>query len=338
MERKKKKETGLISVIVPVYNVERYIRKCLDSIRSQSYKNLEIILVDDGSTDKSSIICDLYKELDERVVVIHKENGGLSSARNAGLKKAKGDLIGFVDGDDYIDVTMYEKLKENMDKYKSDIAVCSFYKSYKYLTDLVEGTDTEAVYQGKEKFANLENENDLLTTVPCNKLYKKTIFKSISYPEGKLFEDSYIITDILTKAKKVSYLNEPLYYYTMRKSAISSKYNEQHVEMLDSIDKNITCFTKHKYSDLAIKEKYKKIIEVFNYSNKIKAKKLQDEKVSKYVDDALKLGETIKDNKYLSEQEKNTINLILKNKDKYYKNNKKVWRFKRLHKNLMSYK
>ena len=338
MPRKKKENTGLISVIVPVYNSEKYLKKCIESILDQTYENIEIILVDDGSTDKSSAICDEYANKDLRISVIHKENGGLSSARNAGLKASCGELIGFVDSDDYIEPTMYEKLKENMDKYGSDIAVCQFYQSYKILTDLVDGLDKEEVYEGKDKFSNLENDNYFMTVVAWNKLYKKDLFKSIKYPEGRLFEDSYIICDILTKAKKVSYINEPLYYYTIRKSGMGNNITEQHYERIESCDKLIKCFKRHKYEDLKAKEDYKKVMESLNYSYKMKVKNLDDERVVKYIDDAIKTSEGIKDNKYLNDVEKNNINLLLQDKEKFYKSKRSEWKRTNLLNNFISYR
>ena len=150
------KEEKLISVIIPVYNVEKYLRRCIDSVINQTYKNLEIIIVDDGSTDNSSNICDEYTNKDSRVKVVHKENGGLSSARNVGIELAKGDLIAFVDSDDYIELEMYEKLKENMDKYDSDIAICQYYNSFKYSIKRQIGVEEEKIYEGKDMFFHMD--------------------------------------------------------------------------------------------------------------------------------------------------------------------------------------
>ena len=119
---------NLISVIIPVYNVEQYLSKCLDSVVNQTYKNLEVILVDDGSTDNSGKICDEFALKDNRIIVIHKSNGGLSSARNEGLKFAKGQYVGFVDSDDYIEIGMYEKLLEVSLKYGSDVVCSNYYR------------------------------------------------------------------------------------------------------------------------------------------------------------------------------------------------------------------
>ena len=338
MAKSKSENTGLISVIVPIYNSEKYLKRCISSIVNQTYNNLEIILVDDGSTDKSASICDEYANKDLRVIVIHKENGGLSSARNAGLKAASGELIGFVDSDDYIEETMYEKLKENMDKYGSDISVCQFYKSFRYMDDLVDGLDKEEVYDGKDKFDNLENDNYFMTVVAWNKLYKKKIFSRIKYPEGRLFEDSYIICSLLAKANKVSYLNEPLYYCTIRNSGTYKTFNDKYYERIESCDKFIDYFKKHKYNDLKAKEDYRKIMESLNYSYKIKAKNLDDERVVKYIDDAIRISEDIKDNEHLSQVQRNNINQLLQDKNKFYRQNKFKWSVKSTQTSLVSYK
>ena len=124
------KNRPIISIIVPVYNVESYLERCINSILNQTFKNFELILVDDGSTDKSGEICDSFAGYDKRIRVIHKKNGGLSSARNVGLDVSIGKYIGFVDSDDWIDEFMYEKLYRNMIKTKSDIVICNFSRVY----------------------------------------------------------------------------------------------------------------------------------------------------------------------------------------------------------------
>ena len=175
-----------ISVIVPVYNVEKYLSKCIDSILSQTYKNLEIILVDDGSPDSSPKICDKYKERDNRIKVIHKKNGGLASARNAGMDIATGKYIGFVDSDDMIAEDMYEVLLENMIKSNAEIAVC-------YKTDILENLQT-----GKGIVEELNKTQALKKMVlgiefgshACDKLFKREILVSdIRFPEGKTYEE-----------------------------------------------------------------------------------------------------------------------------------------------------
>ena len=186
----------LVSIIVPIYNVEKYLIKCIESILNQTYKNLEIILVDDGSTDSCNKICDRYKKIDKRVVVIHKKNGGLSSARNIGIKKAKGKLISFVDSDDYIKPNMIEELKNNMYFYNSDISVCDYYYIIDGKRQISDNNNLKrnCITKYKNKFIYKPN------SAVWNKLYKKNLFEQIKFPEGKIYEDDYILYELLDKA------------------------------------------------------------------------------------------------------------------------------------------
>ena len=250
----------LISVIVPIYNVEMQLKKCLDSIINQTYKNLEILLVDDGSTDNCSKICDEYKKKDDRIVVIHKQHEGLSSARNEVLDIAKGSLIGFVDSDDYIEPTMYETLKRNMDKYNSDISICNFYcvRGEKKKSKLIH-TNNDFFSENKDKFINTQNKYGSLSVYAWNKLYKREIFENVRYPNGRIFEDSYILCDIFEKANIVSYTMKPLYNYVYRKDSIVNRFTINHFDKVESFDKKIEFFINKKYYDLAVEEKNRKI-------------------------------------------------------------------------------
>lgn len=314
-------DSELISIIVPIYNVDRYLRRCIESIINQTYKNIEIILVDDGSSDSSPEICDKYKEKDSRIIVIHKENGGLSSARNAGLEVAKGTLIGFVDSDDYIASDMYEKLKANMDKYSSDISACQFCINYKYSKRVSIVCSEEKIFRGKEKFDNLK----YIKAVAWNKLYKREIFRKIKYPDGKIYEDHLIICDVLNAAKKVSFINETLYYYTMRRSSITRTFTENHLDQINAFDVDIKYYKKKKYTDLVVGAQYKKVMQTIGYAYKIKAKSLSDKRVAKYVDEAVKLAQKLRNSEYLSGDEKDKLELFLQNGELYYK----VLRFRR---------
>lgn len=206
---------NLISVIIPVYNVEQYLSKCLDSVVNQTYKNLEVILVDDGSTDNSGKICDEFALKDNRIIVIHKSNGGLSSARNEGLKFAKGQYVGFVDSDDYIEIGMYEKLLEVSLKYGSDV-VCSNY--YRVTNNKIY---YKKILKGKNILAEISNNKGLemgfdnLPFHACDKLFERSLFNNLSFPEGQLFEDISTISKIFMEAKKIVIYDKPLYYYNM---------------------------------------------------------------------------------------------------------------------------
>ena len=250
----------LISVIIPVYNVESYLEKCLDSIINQTYKNLQIILIDDGSTDNCKAICGKYQKLDRRIIVIHQENQGLSNARNKGLDIAKGSLIAFVDSDDFLEPTMYEELYNNMRENDSDIAICNFYRIDKHgAKTTLHFRETEFVSTNKTKFSNIQNEYGSLTVYAWNKLYKRKIFDNIRYPDGKVYEDSFILCDILAKATKVSYLLKPLYNYVYRPDSITNNFSLAHFDKIGSFNRKIDFFHKQKYFDLERKEKHRKL-------------------------------------------------------------------------------
>ena len=182
----------LISVIVPVYNVEDYLSKCVASILAQSYKNLQVILVDDGSTDRCPEICDDIAKRESRVQTIHKKNGGLSSARNAGIDAANGDFLAFVDSDDYIAPDMYEYLYRNMAETESDISICGKYVVYENGRLILKQDQSILclVMDSEEAIRRMCSFRDYDTS-SCDKLYKRELFSSIRFPLGKLCEDWY---------------------------------------------------------------------------------------------------------------------------------------------------
>ena len=199
-----------ISVIVPIYNTELYLKRCIDSIIQQTYTNLEIILINDGSPDTCGEICEEYKQKDNRIIVIHQENQGLSGARNSGVKIATGDYISFVDSDDYLDTTAYEKiicfiLENNLD------IVCFGY--YNVFSNEITETSPPNIkfFTGKEALiASLKFE---MTDMACNKVCKANIVKKFPFPLGKIHEDSATIYKYCSLANKVGLLNVPFYYY-----------------------------------------------------------------------------------------------------------------------------
>ena len=216
----------MISVIVPVYNIEAYIEKCILSITGQSYKNLEIIIVDDGSTDASGSICDKYAVLDSRITVIHKANGGLSEARNCALDIAKGDYISFVDGDDRIHPQMYEILLKCIEHHKADMICCEYSSDENDLKRQYEvALPTMKLKTGTEAIIDLAG----VYAMAWNKLYRKAIFDDIRYPKNKLHEDEYVIHEVLYKANLVGIIDLPLYFYSVREDSIISKVNEDRI-------------------------------------------------------------------------------------------------------------
>lgn len=207
-----------ISVIVPVYKVEAYLRKCLDSIAGQTYRNLEIILVDDGSPDNCGAICDEYAARDGRFIVIHKENGGLSSARNAALRVATGDYLGFVDSDDWVEPEMFEVLLSGLTEAKADISVCGRYEEYKDKQKAYAWPDIQVM--SREAALGELLKNDTLQNLVWDKLYRKELFKDIWFPEGKTFEDMAVMHLLFLRADKVVCLPNTMYHYLQRSGSI----------------------------------------------------------------------------------------------------------------------
>lgn len=273
----------LISVIVPVYNVDIYLEKCINSIVHQTYKNLEVILIDDGSIDNSSNICDKYKELDNRIVVIHQLNEGLSCARNRGLDIAKGNFVCFIDSDDYVEPQMIQLLKKNMDNNNSDISICNYF----YVTNkknrkcVYNQNEMNFTLKGKEKFLSIHNKYSILTMPPWNKLYKKSLFYNIRFPDGKIYENSYIICDLLNKAKVVSYVLKPLYNYVYRENSIINTFSINHFNKIDAFNKNIAFFNKKGFSELVNHEKNKKMNMLIIFLSKMKRYGIRNDEVEK---------------------------------------------------------
>ncbi len=211
----------LISIIVPVYNVEQYIQRCLNSIINQTYKNLEIILVDDGSPDQCPQICDDYAAKDSRIMVIHKKNGGLSDARNAGLDICKGKFISFVDSDDWIDTNYIKTLFDLLTETKTDIAIGNFFK-----TDGLKKNPTFPIQhrtlKPTEAIICCTRGNTPAFAISCSKLYKKELFDNLRFPVGKYHEDEFTTYLLFYKSTSVAYTSQVLYYYYSRETSITA--------------------------------------------------------------------------------------------------------------------
>lgn len=211
-------KTPKISVIIPVYKVEPYLRGCLNSIVNQTYENLEIILVDDGSPDGCGAICDEYAARDRRIRVIHKTNGGVSSARNAGLRAAAGEWIGWVDSDDWIEPDMYEYLLSHALSAGADITVCGRLERYR----------DRSVFRGWEREETLDTEtalelllkNDVMQNYLWDKLWRRGLFDGLSFPEGRTFEDIAIMHRLFVRARRIVCLPEAKYNYFQRPGSI----------------------------------------------------------------------------------------------------------------------
>lgn len=247
----------LVSVIVPVYNVEKYLKECLDSVAGQTYRNLEIILVDDGSTDNSGVIVDEYKKKtgDKRIKIMHKKNGGLSSARNAGMKHTNGEYIVFVDSDDYIDKAYIEKLYNIACREKADIVACSF-KSYSYDNSILKKSPIwpEKSLRGVDAIEDaFKNKRP---SYICLCLYKTSLFKDndILFPEGQDFEDIPTKIKLLYHANNVAFTNEKLYYYQIRNNSITGANlsEERYNDFLQSL-----ADVRDYLSSMGVKKKYR---------------------------------------------------------------------------------
>lgn len=241
-----------ISVIVPVYNVEQYLERCVDSIINQTYTNLEIILVNDGSTDNSGKLCDELAKKDERIRVIHKENGGLSDARNRGIDESESDLVGFIDSDDYIDSDMYEVLLKNLNDTDADLSMCALYDVYNN-TPEVQVTNKETWKLSSEQAIKMVMEAKILSVTAVNKLYRKSLFTDLKFEVGKIAEDAFIMIKLLDKCEKIVATNEKKYYYVHRENSITTqKFSTKFLNVIEAYEQNSNI----------ISEKYPKLKDV----------------------------------------------------------------------------
>ena len=212
----------LVSVIVPVYNVEKYLKKCVDSILSQSYQNIEVILINDGSLDGSGEICEAYVKKDERIKYITQNNSGLGKTRNRGVEEASGKYLLFVDSDDYIENTMIEKLYHNITESHADVASCGVYNVYRQkCIPLCE--KEEKFLCDVEKAFGLLLVGEKIPGSSCNKLYRSELLDKVKFPEGVLYEDVKFHLDLMQIIQSVHVDTTPLYYYVHREESITTK-------------------------------------------------------------------------------------------------------------------
>ena len=322
-----------VSVIVPVYQVEKYLRRCIDSICAQTYKNLEIILVDDGSTDGSGEICDKYENIDDRIIVIHQKNQGLSEARNTGLECATGEYIAFVDSDDLIREDMYEILLRELVNTDSDFIKSDF-----------QGISNENKVERVKReysvncFSTEDAINDFLyTEFSPNKsmkstiwdgLYKRAIFFEedrlmVRFPKDKINEDTYIFSDIIYRAKKIAHVDATLYFYFNREDSITkSRLTVREINSIDLWDHidHVIFLNTGKHEDICA---YNSATRYIRTLNKIYASNLK----KKYF---LKVQKQLVENreKYLSHINDQSIRITLKLIKRYwlYRAAKKILR------------
>jgi len=251
----------LISVIVPIYKVEKYLGKCIESIINQTYSNLEIILVDDGSPDSCPQICDEYAKKDNRIVVIHQKNGGLSNARNSGLNIAKGEFIGFVDSDDYIANDMYESLYNAIEDSNAQISICN-YNKVNEKGETVEREIKGEIEEDIKIFSREETIKEILhakiiKSYVWQKLFKRECFDTLRFPNGKNYEDIAISIKSLENVDKIVGINKHLYYYLYREDSIDRSKTEKNIEDAIKIS-----YERYKY----VKENYLNVQEYNVYS------------------------------------------------------------------------
>ncbi len=237
-----------VSVIVPVYNTEKYLAKCLDSLVNQTLKDIEIIVVNDGSPDNSQNMIDLYAAEFPQVKAFKKPNGGLGDARNFGIDRAKGEFIAFVDSDDFIDESMFEKMYRLAKKHGSDIVVCDLEKVNE------KGKSFRDLPQSPQLPEKIDLKNDFsifgeMSCFACNKLFKSELFDTHRFQKGIHFEDVELIPKLFLEARLVSKINEPLYKYFERQESISKTHTEKGLDMFIAIENVRLAFRKSKFSN-----------------------------------------------------------------------------------------
>ena len=240
-----------ISVIVPVYKIESYLRQCVDSILAQTHENLEIILVNDGSPDNCGAICDEYAGADDRVVTIHQENRGVSAARNAGIDAATGEYLTFIDSDDWVESDTLEFLYDNLVKHGADISCCSHYFTYVNAV-IPANSESEILQYDSEQAIEAGLIGKEITVGPWGKLYKKRIFDAIRFPLGvKIAEDAFIFADVTSEADRIVIETAPKYYYRQRKSsAINRAFDVGTMDIVRAFEK-ILRIVEARYANIA---------------------------------------------------------------------------------------
>lgn len=241
-----------ISVIIPVYNVEDYLTECVDSILNQTYKNYEILLIDDGSTDKSSQICDDYSETNNKINVIHTDNRGLSAARNLGTEKAQGEYIFYLDSDDYVKNNVLERMLKIVEQDEVDIVCGNF--MYTYPDRTVIAIKEEKEYEILDTYSAMEQlvKGEKIQNFAWGKLIKKEIAQNHKFPVGKLFEDMYWTHYIIDQAEKVAIDYQSFVYYRQRDNSISYSFNIKSLDQLDGMIQRKE-FIEEKYPNLLMK-------------------------------------------------------------------------------------
>lgn len=287
------KERPEISIIVPVYNSEQYLERCLDSILAQTFTRFEIILVDDGSTDHSGEICNKYAKADPRIHVIHKENGGQSSARNCGLDyvytNSATSYIGFVDSDDWIHFQMYEVLYSILKKHNASMSICS-YKDVSFYSADATNTDCKAQAISSSKKINEEQaleqlflaNNDRFGVV-WPKLYARSLFQNRRFDEGVIYEDTRSCFKVLYDAKSIAVTDAELYYYYCNENGTTkAAYTIKRLDIMAAMDEQLNFFRAHNFTDI-YSMAVRKYLFLLCYHGELAHKALNDQIIDRMV-------------------------------------------------------
>ncbi|MDP4119700.1 MAG: glycosyltransferase [Bacillota bacterium] len=284
--------SSLVSIIVPNYNVEELLPRCVDSLLNQTYQNLEIILVDDGSPDRCPEICDEYAKKDSRIKVVHKQNGGLSDARNAGYEYVHGEYVAFIDSDDWVAENFVESLYNAIQREGSDIADCNVVKVYSEKDILPLQSDCDIKTYNTQEALSLLIGDRVFKQHVWNKLYKSSIGLSVLFEKGKYHEDEFWTYQVFAKAKKITKIDSVLYYYLQRESSIMGQtYNLKRLDSIDAKTERVKFLIKN-FPELTVQAKlnlyhsclyiYQMSLKHMNKEDKIKAKQKLKEIISEY--------------------------------------------------------
>ncbi len=309
----KRKNNPLVSIIVPIYNVEQYIMRCLKSLLSQTYENIEIILVDDGSTDNCGELCDIiHKKYPDKIIVVHKQNGGLSDARNIGLKIAKGSYIAFVDSDDFISNKMIEIMVSNLQKYNVDM-VCVNFQEFSDDTLIISLKNNEEHIYIYDKFQAIKAlfSSQKFCNFAWNKLYRVELFENIEFPKGRKMEDLGTTYLLIEKCHRILYNSQKLYYYYQRYDSILHTPDKKFY-----VDKFTLAIERYYY----LKNKYGDFYENIDYIITIIFECYQYIK-----DDCILKGLAEEEIKYLSKKQKSFFSIKRNIKMLIFRFNKKAY-------------
>lgn len=235
----------MVSIVIPVYNVEKYLKDCVNSVISQTYADLQIILVDDGSTDSSGNICDAFAEKDERIHVIHKKNGGLSDARNAGTSASKGEFIFYLDSDDYLENDALQVLLRTQDQHRADVVVGNYFYTYDDREDIAENKE-----QVLDKATSIERlMSGEIQTFTWGKLVRAEIAKKHKFPAGLLFEDHFWTHLVFQDSNIIACIPQPLVHYRQRQNSISYTFTEKRLDIIKGWEARIS-FLQENYPEM----------------------------------------------------------------------------------------